>query len=34
MLTKDLLDDWIGNEGLVADLNEAGCVGRCLCECV
>ena len=28
MLTKDLLDGWIGNEGLVADLNESGCVGR------
>lgn len=27
-LTKDLLDGWIGNEGIVADLNEAGCVGR------
>lgn len=29
MLTKDLLDQWIGNEGLVCDLNESGCVGRC-----
>lgn len=27
-LTKDLLDEWIGNEGIVADLNESGCVGR------
>jgi hypothetical protein len=29
MLTKNLLDRWIGREGLVCDLNEAGCVGRC-----
>lgn len=28
MLTKDLLDSWIGNKGVVADLNESGCVGR------
>ena len=28
MLTKDLLDQWIGNEGFVFDLNESGCVGR------
>lgn len=27
MLTKDLLDEWIGNEGIVCELNESGCVG-------
>ena len=27
MLTKDLLDEWIGNEGITCNLNESGCVG-------
>ena len=28
MLTKELLDEWIGHEGIVCELNESGCVGK------
>jgi hypothetical protein len=35
MLTKDLLDRLDRTMKVwFADLNEAGCVGRCLCQCV